>query len=106
MKEIVVIPKDDLVYIKPKYKKMERYIKVPETWEDLLELCKKINNKKIEIIFVDIRIIVHLEDNCEISFTETMGAMWFKKNDFETRIRIDLTPQQMWNIIKNLIGEE
>ena len=88
------------------YTEHSTFEQVPESWKEVLELCKKLNNKKIEIIFVDIGIIVHLEDNCEISFTEAMGAMWFKKNDFETRIRTDLTPQQVWNIIKSLVEEK
>lgn len=99
MKERIVITQDKLFICQ----KVEQ---VPESWEELLDLCKKLNNKKVEIIFVDIRIIIHLDDNCEISFTDTFKDMWFKKKDFETRIKTDLTPQQMWQIIKNLIGEK
>lgn len=103
MKEIVVIPKDDLVYIKPKYNKMERYIKVPENFSELKELCKGIKgveyaggNTKGEIIEIS-----------NIWFAEN-GEIWGYTDDFTgiCNISKDRTPQQMWNIIKSLIGEE
>lgn len=81
MKEIVVIPKDDLVYIKPKYNKMERYIKVPETWEELKELCKGIT--------VGLKICKDGRIFCNEYF--------LAKNR---------TPAQMWQIIKGLTGEQ
>lgn len=100
MKEIVVIPKDDLVYIKPKYNKMERYIKVPETFEELKELCKGIcefrKGARYEFI------LVKTGDNC----------LWFSSDGtiefpmLQYKVIEDLTPQQMWQIIKSLIGAE
>ena len=99
MKEIVVIPKDDLVYIKPKYNKMERYIKVPETFADLLTLCKDLKDVDIEEADdLDVaRIIIH---NADLIYFEDELLMiaGFK--------RLKIKPEKMWNIIKSLIGEE
>ena len=75
---------------------------VPETFEELKELCKGIKgveyaggNTKGEIIEIS-----------NIWFAEN-GEIWGYTDDFTgiCNISKDRTPQQMWGIIKNLIGE-
>ena len=85
------------------FKERSKKEQVPETWEDLKELCKEIKglhkNYNIEVfddvIFVmdSKAVLLKLYDDGEIkdSGSEVIG---------EGR-----TPQQMWNIIKSLIGE-
>ena len=99
MKEIVVIPKDDLVYIKPKYNKMERYIKVPENFEELKELCEELESKDV--------FITSAGDCIEYRGLQfwVSGTICHETEKFYS-IKSDRTPQQMWNIIKNLMGEE
>lgn len=76
---------------------------VPETFEELKELCKGIKgveyaggNAKGEIIEIS-----------NIWFAEN-GEIWGYTDDFTgiCNISKDRTPQQMWQIIKSLIGEE
>ena len=77
---------------------------VPETWEELKELCKDLEglykNYNIEVfddaIFVlDSKIILlKVYDDGEI------------KDSGSEVIAENRTPQQMWQIIKNLVGEE
>ena len=75
---------------------------VPETWEDLKELCEDIKgiefasgNAKGEIIQLD-----------NIWFAEN-GDIWGYSENWEEVCVIgkNRTPQQMWQIIKSLIGE-
>ena len=54
---------------------------VPETWEELKELCKNIT--------IDLKLTKDGKIYC-----------------YEHLIAENRTPQQMWQIIKNLIGEE
>lgn len=54
---------------------------VPETWEELKELCKNIT--------IDLKLTKDGKIYC-----------------YELLIAENRTPQQMWQIIKNLIGEE
>lgn len=75
-------------------------ILVPENWEDLKDLCKGIcefrKGARYEFI------LVKTGDN----------RLWFSSNGtiefpmFQYKVIEDLTPQQMWQIIKSLIGEE
>ena len=73
---------------------------VPETWEDLKELCRE-NFGEITIgVFAKTNkefIIINLKTFCE------EGEILDEDNDVFAQNR---TPQQMWQIIKNLIGEE
>ena len=100
MKEIVVIPKDDLVYIKPKYNKMERYIKEPETFEELKELCKDLEGKNVFITCGG----ECIEFN-GLSFWQD-GRISHDADQSMYAIKLDVTPARQWNIIKSLIGEE
>ncbi len=99
MEEIVVIPKDDLVYIKPKYNKMERYIKVPETFEELKDLCKDLESKNVFIINAG---------NC-IEFNGLYfwkdGRISHDADQSMYAIKLDVTPARQWQIIKSFIGE-
>ena len=89
----VGVPELDKLFI------CQKVEKVPETWEDLKELCKGIcefrKGARYEFI------LVKTGDNC----------LWFSSNGtiefpmFQYKVIEDLTPQQMWNIIKSLIGE-
>lgn len=76
---------------------------VPETWEELKELCKDIKgvefaggNAKGEIIEIS-----------NIWFAEN-GEIWGYTDDFTgiCNISKDRTPQQMWQIIMGLLGEK
>lgn len=78
-----------------------QFEQVPETFEELKELCKKYNGKGLFIA------------NCYI---EVGGVLVFSNMVFTNEGIIYLntdccfkekaSPQQMWNIIKSLIGEE
>ena len=75
---------------------------IPETWEELKELCK--NTKGIEFTGGNAKgKIIQLNN---IWFAEN-GDIWSYTDDFTGTCNIakDRTPQQMWNIIKSLIGE-
>ena len=109
MKERIVIKQDWLVKDMkagvPELDKLficQKVEQVPETFEELKELCKGIKgveyaggNTKGEIIEIS-----------NIWFAEN-GEIWGYTDDFTgiCNISKDRTPQQMWGIIKNLIGE-
>ena len=107
MKEIIVIegniPKN--LYINADNIKAIRE-QVPETFEELRELCKELEGKKIITTSTGITI----EDDC----IEFHGLQFLKSGiicheteiDEGLAIRLNRTPQQMWNIIKSLVGEE
>lgn len=110
MKTIVVIPKDDLVYIKPTYNKIEQYIKVPETWEELRSLCIKLSTKENMIYifnewknpnkeFLKIRTLRFYPDG-------TIRNDYDDENNEPYIIAKDKKPNQMWQIIKNLAEEK
>lgn len=115
MKEIIVIPKDDLVYIKPKYNKMERYIKVPENWEELKTMCKSIKGNKKDLggamwfefpIPQDSKLWLG-----KFLCIDEKGQMGIAEKTFGNDISItifaeNLTPARQWQVIKSLIGEE
>ena len=91
----------------PTSKKIECYLKeerqvyeveqVPETFEELKELCKGIKDVEVydDTIYVTDQkvILVRLFDDGEI------------KDSGKEVIATNRTPQQMWQIIKGLIGE-
>lgn len=92
MKErIVVTKKEDIDFIET-YQNVD-YTKeqVPETWTELLELCAK------------------YEELDTVNFIIIKGV-WFDKDGEvsigEETIAENRTPEQMWQIIKSLIGEE
>ena len=70
---------------------------VPETWEELKELCKDLKDVDIEEADeIDVaRIIIH---NADLIYFEDEILMiaGFKK--------LEIKPEQMWQIIKGLIG--
>lgn len=74
-------------------------VKVPETFEELKELCEDLKEIKVE------------EDYIEI-FGALIGSNMLFCQDGAIFLNTDCcfkekaTPQQMWNIIKSLIGEE
>lgn len=107
MKDIIVVEnkaflnKTDFVCIEDIVKDLKVEYKIekcPTSWEELKELCK--GKKNIEVdedaIFVkDAEVILlRLYDDGII------------KDSGREEIANDRTPQQMWQIIKNLIGEE
>lgn len=76
--------------------------KVPETWEELEELCKDIKGVKVFGGCISIG-----EDSHETYFLKdgTIGKENGADVWWNTDIAQNRTPQQMWQIIKNLIGE-
>lgn len=72
--------------------------KEPTNWEDLKELCKELKDVDIEgADEIDVaRIIIH---NADLIYFEDEILMiaGFKK--------LEIKPEQMWQIIKGLIGE-
>ena len=110
MKEIIVVEnkaflnKTDFVCIEDIVKDLKvEYTKeqVPENWEELKELCKTIS--KIETIKDNVYFIIENK----IFFR---GITFHLNGDIEDFkgyvISENRTPAQMWQIIKNLIGEE
>lgn len=81
-------------------------VKVPETFEEIKQLLhndKKVFNKsvkKIEISEFMIEIHFKLQTICFLHNGEIVEPNCLRP------IVTDRTPQQMWQIIKNLIGEE
>lgn len=101
MKERIVIDRDNCVYIKAKYGYREQYEQVPETFEELKELIKQTvkedDHNGIKKGFGSIEYIL-IDDK---SFLPT-GEILDEDNDV---FAVNRTPAQMWQIIKNLIGE-
>lgn len=123
MKERIILNKEKVIAFRPKgldvysqeyieeidvienTKKVEQ---VPETFEELKELCKELEGKKI--ITTSTGIII------EDDYIEFHGLQFLKSGtisheteiDKGLAIRLNRTPKQMWQIIKNLIiiGEE
>lgn len=107
MKEIYKIPKGQNVATSKGWKHIDTEIKdfvyeteqVPETFEELKELCKDIKDIDIEEADdLDVaRIIIHSASLIYFE-DELLIVAGFK--------RLKIKPAQMWNIIKNLIGAE
>lgn len=117
MKEIIIIDKDKVIAFKPKgldiysqeyieeidiienTKKVEQ---VPETFDELKELCKELCNKKSYDICCPY--------NSSICITKGKLDIDLVKEDFKIYVNNyciaeHKTPQQMWNIIKSFIEE-
>ena len=83
---------------KPQFAESSEFQEIPETWEELVELCK--HYEDIEIGNGIIRIEREDRGNIEIySLDGTIAC-----NEYS--LAEDRTISQMWAIIKNLIGEE
>lgn len=104
MKEIIVIDFKDLkcaedknyVIAKKEKCKVEKY---PTNWEELKELCEDLESKDVFITSAGDCIEYH-----GLQFWVS-GTVCHETEKFYS-IKSDRTPQQMWNIIKSLIGEE
>lgn len=73
---------------------------VPETFEELKELCRKLKIGDCEVY-----ITLQLTDKMKLYFYdngEIIGA--YLDFEYEFSLVKNRTPQQMWQIIKNLIG--
>lgn len=91
-------------------RKVEKY---PTTWEELKELCKGINDKyykkfkKNKIYLIEEDFIEFMGDDMygfRVDKDDTLCTL--SSNDFDQVFKINQTPAQMWQIIKDLIGEE
>lgn len=72
---------------------------VPETFEELKDLCEDLEGKDVFITSAGDCIEYH-----GLQFWVS-GIVCHETEKFYS-IKSDRTPQQMWNIIKSLIGEE
>ena len=79
-------------------------ILVPENWEDLKDLCKDLGDKYMTIY----------DDSINLSYPSINGgfnfSVYFNRNG-EIDVNCSIfsqhrTPQQMWQIIKGLVGEK
>ena len=77
------------------------FIKVPENWEELKELCEELEGKNVFIInagnCIEFNGLYFWIDG-SITTTENNNDIW--------ATRTNLTPARQWNVIKSLIGEE
>ena len=75
--------------------------KVPESWEELKELCEELEGKNVFIInagnCIEFNGLYFWKDG-SITTTQNNNDIWATKTN--------LTPARQWNIIKSLIGEE
>lgn len=113
MKEIMVIKDEEaidewnrtiaqFIDVDNKIYKAE-FIKVPETFSDLLTLCK--NTKGCFVLRISNGEYIEVPtDLIGYSFTFYQDGRIFTDEDI--CIKEKATPAQMWQIIKNLIGEE
>lgn len=113
MKERIVIPKDKIKVLTSCgrfpangyftfYKEDAEVEQVPENWEELKELCKGIKEVTItEEGHINVDLVYFTKDG-EI-YTYVEGVL---TSSIFLPVSKDRTPQQMWQIIKNLIGEE
>lgn len=74
---------------------------VPETWEELKELCEDLESKNVFIInagnCIEFNGLYFWKDG-SITTTQNNNDIWATKTN--------LTPARQWQIIKSLIGEE
>ena len=97
MKKQILI--DDLEQLETKEYTKFTPILVPESFADLLTLCKDLKDVDIEEADdLDVaRIIIHNADLIYFE-DEILMVAGFKK--------LEIKPEKMWNIIKSLIGEQ
>lgn len=124
MKNIVIIPEDKIKVLTSchsfpangyfTFEKEDAEVKrVPESWEELKELCKEINDKYYKK-FKKNKIYLIEEDFIEFTGDDMYGfrvdkddtLFTLSSNDFDQIFKTNQTLKQIWNIIKNLIGEE
>ena len=89
--------------------------KVPETWEDLKELCKGLKGNKRDCggaMWFEIGVLndstVWLGKALAVDQKGQVGLVeqtWKEDNYAITIFAQNRTPAQMWQIIKNLVGE-
>lgn len=107
MKNIVITPEDKIKVLTScgrfpangyfTFKKEDAEVeKVPTNWGELKELCKKL--KEEDILVMNDCIVFR-----DLNFDKS-GMICVPTNGYFA-ISIGRTPQQMWGIIKNLIGE-
>ena len=113
MKERMVIPKDKIKVLTSCdcfpangyftfYKEDVEVEQVPENFADLLTLCK--DTKGCFVLRASDREYIEVPtDLIGYSFTFYQDGQIFADED--VCVKEKATPQQMWNIIKNLIGE-
>ena len=81
---------------------------VPENFSDLQELCEKINSKKfvVDCGYTTRIIITEINFGRTITFYDNGLVIVSPDKDYEIILTENRTIQQMWQVIKNLIGEE
>lgn len=111
MKEIYKIPKGQNVATSEGWKHIDTEIKnfvyeteqVPENWEELKELVR-------EKVYDDNRNGVKIGQCVKIEYILIDGKSFMPDGEILDEdndvFAVNRTPQQMWNIIKSLIGEE
>ena len=111
MKERIVIPKDKIKVLTSCghfpangyftfYKEDVEVEQVPETFEELKELCEDLEGKNVFITCGG----ECIEFN-GLSFWQD-GRISHDADQSMYAIKIDVTPARQWQIIKSLIGEE
>lgn len=101
---LVVTDSTPLLYLQRRGFKNIKTKEVPETWEELKELCKNLEEKNVFIINDGYCIVfngfsgLYFWKNGNVCTIEDSNTIWAMKTK--------VTPAQMWEIIKNLIGEE
>ena len=93
-----ICKKDDCAKCYTEHSRVEQ---VPETWEELKELCKGL--KGIEFFYDKVACVEYININDVIAFNEN-GLMLTTKHNYDILAK-RRTLQQMWQIIKNLVGE-
>lgn len=109
MKERIVITQDwlvkDMKAGMPELDKLficQKVEQVPETFEELKKLCR--NFEGVKFFYDTVAGVEYININDTIAFNEN-GLMLAMKNNFDVLVK-KRTPAQMYQIIKNLIGEE
>lgn len=75
---------------------------VPTNWAELKELCKDIKEVKItEEGYINVDFVYFTKDGLIYTYVE--GVLM---SSLSLPVSKNRTPQQMWQIIKSLIGEE
>ena len=83
-------------------------ILVPETWEDLKELCKELECISIHDVGGYIKLSINNKLIYFFIAGDWKGKIDITNNTFLERFCLTkkATPAQMWQIIKSLIGDE